>query len=85
MQGTDPVHADLKEFLEEITVPILSFYGSDDIEPQLGKPGKKAFDVSPSKKKRFVIIEGADHFYEGYENRIQQEVVSWMEEQFPNG
>jgi len=84
LQELDPVHADLKAFMEKITVPILSFYGSDDIEPQLGEPGKKAFDVSPSKNKRFMIVDGADHFYKGYENKIQQEVVSWMEAQFPN-
>jgi pimeloyl-ACP methyl ester carboxylesterase len=85
LQELDPVHADLKAFMERITVPILSFYGSDGIERQIGEPGKEAFDMSPSRSKRFVIIDGADHFYRGHESRIQQEVVSWMDTQFPNG
>lgn len=82
-QVLKPVQADLKVFMEKITVPILSLYGSEDIEPKLREPGKEAFEVSPSKNKKFVIINGADHFYKGHENKIQQEVVSWMEAEFP--
>lgn len=85
LQELKPVQAVLKVFMEKITVPIFSFYGSDDIEPQLGGPGKEAFDVSPSRNKKFEIINGADHFYKGYEIKIQQKVVDWMETQFPDG
>ena len=85
LQALNPVLADLKAFMEKITVPILSFYGSEDIEPELSGPGKEAFEVSPSRNKKFEIIDGADHFYKGYENKIQQEVVSWMKAQFSDG
>lgn len=85
LQELNPVQAHLKVFMEKITVPILSFYGSEDIEPDLAGPGKEAFEVSPSKNKTFKIIDGADHFYKGYENKIQQEVVGWMKAQFSDG
>lgn len=82
LQELNPIQANLKAFMEKITVPIFSFYGSEDIEPELSGPGKEAFNVSPSRNKKFKIIDGADHFYKGYENKIQQEVVSWMKAQF---
>lgn len=82
LQELNPVQAHLKAFMENITVPIFSFYGSEDMEPKLSGPGKEAIEASPSKNKKFEIIDGADHFYKGYENKIQQEVVSWMKAQF---
>jgi len=85
LQELNPVPAHLKAFMEKISAPIFSFYGSEDIEPQLAGPGKEAFEVSPSRNKKFEIIDGADHFYKGYENKIQQEVVSWMKAQFFEG
>jgi pimeloyl-ACP methyl ester carboxylesterase len=85
LQELSPVPAQLKAFMEKISAPILSFYGSEDIEPQLAGPGKEAFEVSPSRNKKFEIIDGADHFYKGYENKIQQEVVNWMKAQFFKG
>ncbi len=82
LQELRPVPAILKVFMERISAPVLSFYGSDGTEAMIATAGREALDASPSKNKRFLIIDGTDHFYKGYEGKIQKEVVDWVKSQF---
>ncbi len=72
----------LGRFLADIQVPILSIYGTADIEPMLAKGAQKAFQTASSTAIKHVVIDGMDHFYTGFEEQIQSVVVEWLRRRF---
>ncbi|HEV2470940.1 MAG TPA: alpha/beta fold hydrolase [Candidatus Sulfotelmatobacter sp.] len=80
-----PVQADTEEpriytfeFLRDCAKPKLFVSGARD---QFGPPSKlEALAASVPEPKKLVIIEGADHFFEGRLRELREAVENWVKE-----
>jgi uncharacterized protein len=81
-----PVAADTEEprvytfeFLQNCAKPKLFISGARD---QFGPKAKlEALVASASEPKKLVLIEGADHFFEGRLRELREAIVGWVREQ----
>jgi len=67
------------ESLKKITIPVLDIYGSDDLDGVLRTSEVRRKAASHNKAYKQVISEGADHFYEGYEQELISSINGWLE------
>ncbi|MGO8759796.1 MAG: alpha/beta hydrolase [Terracidiphilus sp.] len=68
-------------FLQEINVPKLFVSGDSD---QFAPPARLTRVVaSAAEPKRLVLLPGADHFFTGHLEAMQQTVVNWLKERLP--
>jgi uncharacterized protein len=66
-------------FLEKCTKPKLFISGARD---QFGPRSKlEALVASMPEPKKFVVIEGADHFFEGRLREMREAIEAWVKEQ----
>ena len=66
-------------FLEKCTKPKLFISGARD---QFGPRAKlEALVASMPEPKKFVVIEGADHFFEGRLRELREAIEAWVKEQ----
>lgn len=71
------------KFLESCTQPKLFISGSrDQFGPQ--EKLKQLFDIPPEPKE-LVLIEGADHFFEGRLTQMQSAIHNWVQRFFKPG
>lgn len=73
----------LKELLQKTKIPLLCFAGTKGVEAIIKEPARQAIDASPSLKKKFTVLEGSNHFYQGYEDKVRQIIKSWLKSNFP--
>ena len=78
--GTDGMD-EAAEGLTGIKLPMLDLYGEFDLETVLTGVGKRAEVAEVSGNDDFSQIEtpGADHFFDGYEERLLETVSEWLE------
>jgi pimeloyl-ACP methyl ester carboxylesterase len=67
--------------LEGIRVPVLDLFGELDLEPVLNGAGTRAAVAAASGIEDFTQVEvpGADHFFDGLEERLLEAVSAWLE------
>jgi pimeloyl-ACP methyl ester carboxylesterase len=66
--------------LEIIKIPVLDIYGSEDSASVITttRARKTAAAKNNNTRYRQVVIEGADHFYHGYETPLVKRIRSWL-------
>lgn len=69
--------------LETIRMPVLDLYGSDDLDQVLDSAGlRNAAGVKGAGLLyRQTRVEGAGHFFQGYEEALRDQVYRWIEAQ----
>jgi pimeloyl-ACP methyl ester carboxylesterase len=67
--------------LLQVKVPVLDIYGSEAIEPVTKSVDRRAYVIYQAldDKSRQVEIEGANHFFEGYENQLLLAITNWLD------
>ncbi len=66
--------------LGQIGVDILDLYGSEDLESVLASAADRA-DAARSRGSadyRQVEVDGANHFFQGHEDELKQQVLDWL-------
>ncbi len=79
--GTGILESDNSELLKMIDVDILDLYGSQDLEPVVTNAARRATAANSRTGKKFLQIEvdGASHFFQGYEDALKQHVIDWLD------
>ncbi len=67
--------------LLQIKVPVLDIYGSQTIQPILDSVDRRAYVVyhTGNDYSRQIKLEGANHFFQGYEDILINTITTWME------
>jgi len=70
------------ESLMRMNLPVLDIYGSQTIKPILDYVDRRAFVVNQGDhiQSRQIKLEGADHFFEGFENKLVENISGWINE-----
>lgn len=66
------------EHLAQINLPILDLYGSEDLEGVLASVPERAAAARGNKNYRQVMVDGADHFFEGNDDALIDAVHQWL-------
>lgn len=71
--------------LEQISIPVLDIFGSDDLPDVLRAANERAASSTATGNRcyRQLRVAGADHFFAGQEDRLVQEVTIWLTETLP--
>jgi pimeloyl-ACP methyl ester carboxylesterase len=70
------------ESLRRIDLPVFDLYGGKDLEPVLASaPQRAAAGKVASPKYRQQRVEAANHFFQGQEAELLQQVSGWLAEQ----
>ena len=70
------------EHLGSVDLPVLDLYGSNDLDAVLASVGARAAaGKAASESFRQLRVEGANHFFQGRETQLVQQVVDWIEAQ----
>jgi pimeloyl-ACP methyl ester carboxylesterase len=71
------------EALAKLKVSTLDLYGSNDLEPVLDSAEQRAVAGSRQSGHRYlqVRVDGANHFFQGHEEALVQQVIDWIEAQ----
>jgi pimeloyl-ACP methyl ester carboxylesterase len=68
-------------WLARIKLPVLDIYGSSDLKEVLdsvkGRADAEAKGGNPKSKQ--VVIDGADHFHGGYEDKLLTTITGWLD------
>ncbi len=81
MEATDYKQPMLEPFpLEDMTVPILDVYGSEDYPAVIkGAVNRKiAIEIAGNAGSQTIEIPGADHFFEDYEDDLGDAIIAWL-------
>lgn len=78
-EGADP-RMDNIAFLEQIKLPMLDLYGSQDLEAVLSSVKTRAQAVRKAENTHYrqVEVTGANHFFQGLETDLVRRVKSWL-------
>ena len=71
---------DNAESLQKIKLPVLDVYGSKTIEEVLYSADRRAHAINRTGhvKSRQIKLEGTGHFFQGYEDKLLDNIVLWM-------
>ena len=65
--------------LQKLDLPLFDLYGSDDLEAVLRTAHQRAEAGASSIAFRQQRVEGANHFFQGFEAELVQQVLDWLE------
>jgi hypothetical protein len=77
--GVPGTAADNLAHLPKVTVPIFDLYGSEDLEDVLATVSMRADAASGNPAYTQVVVDGADHFFDGEESELLEAVSGWLE------
>ncbi len=71
--------------LQKIKLPVLDIYGSKTIEEILYSADLRSMSIrqAGNAKSRQIKIEGTGHFFEGYEDKLLDSILKWIDETTP--
>ena len=71
---------DNTEALMKIKIPVLDIYGSQTVKAILDSADRRAYVVyhNGNSHSRQMAIKGANHFFQGYEDKLVNEINHWM-------
>ena len=78
--GISGTAADNIAHLRKISVPILDLYGSEDLPQVLESSAARAAAASGTAAFQQLVVDGADHFFEGAEDELLKHVQAWLED-----
>jgi len=61
-----------------INIPVLDLYGEQDLPPVIKQARKRAASLKNIQKSRQVVVSGSDHFFNGHEAEMVQEVREFL-------
>lgn len=67
------------EYMDQYLLPVLDIYGSDDLEGVLGSAADRASQASGNPRYTQVVVDGANHFFDGMEDELYARVKAWLE------
>ncbi len=73
----------LDELLARYRGPLLVFCGAAGHDARLLPGARAAYERSPSPAKRLEVLEGCDHFYVGFEDRVVDLLKEWLAKHVP--
>jgi pimeloyl-ACP methyl ester carboxylesterase len=81
--GAGNAFSDNIEALAKIRISILDLYGSQDLESVLNSVEQRAASgkKQPDRQYLQVRVEGANHFFQGHEEDLVQQVNEWLDAQ----
>jgi len=78
--GISGTAADNLAHLSRISVPTLDLYGSEDLPEVLESHAARAAAARGNTGYVQVVVEGADHFFEGEEAELLERLQAWLDE-----
>lgn len=80
--GSGDARMDSAVSLENIKIPAFDLYGSDDLESIIEAAPKRAAaaDKAGNKTYKQLKVEGANHFFDGKEEKLLELVTTWLED-----
>lgn len=73
----------LSDLAEHYVGPLLVVCGDGEHDARLVPIARAAHARSPSRAKRLEVLEGCDHFYVGFEERVTALIRKWLEAHVP--
>lgn len=67
------------EYFDKYAIPMFDIYGSEDLEGVLGSANDRAMHASGNPQYSQVVVEGANHFFDGQEDELFERVSVWLE------
>lgn len=64
--------------LESINIPVLDLYGSKDLEGVLATTELRQQSSAHNPGYQQMVTEGAEHFYDGFEDELIESVSAWL-------
>jgi alpha/beta superfamily hydrolase len=64
--------------LESINIPVLDLYGSEDLPGVLETVDKRKKSAAHNKAYKQQVVEGASHFFDGYNDQLLDAVNQWL-------
>ena len=79
MQATQKdLELNTAESLKSIDIPVLDLYGSEDLEGVLQTAEERKQAASNNTQYKQMVTEGAEHFYDGYEETLIDSINNWL-------
>lgn len=80
--GSGDEHLDSAVALQDISLPVLDLYGSDDLETVKKYAYKRAEAASKAGNEAYeqIEVQGANHFFDGSEEELIEVVSTWLED-----
>jgi pimeloyl-ACP methyl ester carboxylesterase len=71
------------EALAKIRIPVFDLYGSKDLESVLDSVEQRAASGKKQAGRQYlqVLVDGANHFFQGHEDALVQQVTEWLDAQ----
>ena len=66
-------------YMDQLALPVLDIYGSDDLEGVLGSAADRANQASGNARYTQDVVDGANHFFDGMEDELYSQVNTWLE------
>jgi len=67
------------QYFDQYSLPVLDIYGSDDLEGVLGSAADRAKQASGNSQYTQMVVDGADHFFNGMEDDLYVLVQNWLD------
>ncbi len=82
MQGGPETVHDNAATLAHVTIPVLDLYGSEDLPGVVDFTDRKATAAASAGNENFqqIMVEGANHFFEGLDDTLVETVSAWLED-----
>ena len=77
-RGNPDGHGKNIEHLAQINLPVLDLYGSEDLEGVLASAPERAAAARGNERYQQVMVDGADHFFEGHDDALIEAVHQWL-------
>jgi hypothetical protein len=71
-------HVNSAKSLESINIPVLDLYGSEDLPGVLETVDKRKKSAAHNKAYKQQVVEGASHFFDGYNDQLLDAVNQWL-------
>lgn len=83
MQGGSETVYDNTLALKNIRIPVLDLYGSEDLPEVLDYTERKASASAENKAFQQIEVEGANHFFDGFDDELVDTVAKWLQDNIP--
>ena len=80
MQGGSETIHDNAEALKDVRMPVLDLYGSEDLPGVVDFTERKAQAAAGNPKFQQIEVQGANHFFDGLEDRLVTIVSKWLKD-----
>lgn len=65
-------------YLKKINLPVLDLYGEADLPGVVNSSKDRKQAAVSNKDYQQIVVPGADHFFNGHEKKLMNEVIKWL-------